>query len=73
MLVVHFIIKLIKVKRVAELARVFDSVNPDANTAVGRDARNVLTATKWLTVASIFVSMIGIYYKREVIKGVRAA
>ena len=70
MLVVHFIIKLIKVKRVAELARVFDSVNPDANTAVGRDARNVLTATKWLTVASIFVSMIGIYYKREVIKGV---
>ena len=40
-LVVHLIIKIFKVKRVTELARVFDSVSPDANSAVGRDTRNV--------------------------------
>jgi len=45
---------------------------PDPN-AVGEDTnttRNVLTTTQWLSVVSIFVSMIGIYYKREEIKRV---
>ena len=30
--------------------------------------RNILTTTQWLSVISIFVSVIGIYYKREEIK-----
>ena len=31
--------------------------------------KNVLTATQWLSVISIVVSLAGIYYKREEIKG----
>ena len=30
--------------------------------------RNVLTTTQWLSVISIFLSMVGIYYEREEIK-----
>ena len=32
------------------------------------DTRNVLTTIQWLSVISIFVSILGIYYKREEIK-----
>ena len=32
--------------------------------------RNVLTTTQWLSVISIFISIVGIYYKREEIKKV---
>ena len=32
--------------------------------------RNVLTTAQWLSVISIFISMVGIYYKREEIKNV---
>ena len=31
---------------------------------------NVLTTTQWLSVISIFISVVGIYYKREEIKKV---
>ena len=33
-------------------------------------AKNVLTTTQWLSVISIFTSVVGIYYKREEIKKV---
>ena len=32
--------------------------------------KNVLTTTQWLSVISIFISVVGIYYKREKIKKV---
>ena len=32
--------------------------------------KNVLTTTQWLSVISIFISVVGIYYKREEIKKV---
>ena len=35
-------------------------------------AKNVLTTTQWLSVISIIVSLVGIYYKREEIKNVFA-
>ena len=35
-------------------------------------AKNVLTKTQWLSVISIVVSLAGIYYKREEIKGLFA-
>ena len=33
-------------------------------------AKNVLTTTQWLSVISIIISVVGIYYKREEIKQV---
>lgn len=51
-------------------ARPEKDVSPDINIAVNPDTRNVLTTTQWLIVVSIFVSMVGIYYKREEIKRV---
>ena len=41
---------------------------PVAEQPVGESTKNVLTNTQWLSVISIFVSMVGIYYKREEIK-----
>lgn len=35
----------------------------DTNIAVNLDKRNVLATTQWLTVVSIFISMVGIYYR----------
>ena len=32
--------------------------------------KNVLTTTQWLTIISIVVSLVGVYYKREEIKNV---
>ena len=34
--------------------------------------KNVLTTTQWLSIISIFVSLVGVYYKREEIKNVFA-
>ena len=36
------------------------------------ETKNVLTTTQWLSVVSIVVSLVGIYYKREQIKNVFA-
>ena len=36
------------------------------------ESKNVLTTTQWLSVISIIVSLVGIYYKREEIKNVFA-
>ena len=53
-----------------ELKNVETSVSdpPVADTPV-ESAKNVLTTTQWLSVISIVVSLAGIYYKREEIKG----
>ena len=49
---------------------------PDAVSAdpppVTESTKNVLTTTQWLSVISIVVSLAGIYYKREEIKGLLA-
>ena len=42
---------------------------PSADPPV-EPTKNVLTTTQWLSVISIIVSLAGIYYKREEIKGV---
>ena len=41
----------------------------DTPSAVDEPTKNVLTTTQWLSVISIVVSLAGIYYKREEIKG----
>ena len=41
------------------------SVEPPPETS-----KNVLTTTQWLSIISIFVSLAGVYYKREEIKNV---
>ena len=41
------------------------SVEPPPETT-----KNVLTTTQWLSIISIFVSLLGVYYKREEIKNV---
>ena len=43
-----------------------ETPSPPAET---ESAKNVLTTTQWLSVISIVVSLAGIYYKREEIKG----
>ena len=47
---------------------------PAADTPVASDphTKNVLTTTQWLSVISIIISVVGIYYKREEIKKVFA-
>ena len=50
-------------------------VDPPPNTLAVSEppvepTKNVLTTTQWLSVISIIVSLAGIYYKREEIKGV---
>ena len=42
---------------------------PVNNTPSAESTKNVLTTTQWLSVISIVVSLAGIYYKREEIKG----
>ena len=42
---------------------------PAADPPVAESTKNVLTTTQWLSVISIVVSLAGIYYKREEIKG----
>ena len=46
-------------------------VNPPSNTesaTLPESTESILTTTQWLSVISIFVSLVGIYYKREEIK-----
>ena len=45
---------------------------PAADPPVAESTKNVLTTTQWLSVISIVVSLAGIYYKREEIKGLFA-
>ena len=42
----------------------------EAAAAAEPPTKNVLTTTQWLSVISIFISVVGIYYKREEIKKV---
>ena len=42
---------------------------PVKDTPSPESTKNVLTTTQWLSVISIVVSLAGIYYKREEIKG----
>ena len=47
-----------------------ETPSPPAETpSVTESAKNALTTTQWLSVISIVVSLAGIYYKREEIKG----
>ena len=48
---------------------VTDTPSPVTDT---ESTKNVLTTTQWLSVISIVVSLAGIYYKREEIKGMFA-
>ena len=46
------------------------AVDTPVNTPVDTPVdKNVITTTQWLSAISIFVSLLGIYYKREEIKG----
>ena len=45
---------------------------PAAEVETDPHTKNVLTATQWLSVISIIISVVGIYYKREEIKKVFA-
>ena len=49
----------------AEAAADSPAVEPPPDTPPGK---NVLTTTQWLSVISIFLSVAGLYYKREEIK-----
>ena len=42
---------------------------PAADPPADESTKNVITTTQWLSVISIAVSLAGIYYKREEIKG----
>ena len=47
-----------------------EALSPPAETpSVTESTKNVLTTTQWLSAISIVVSLAGIYYKREEIKG----
>ena len=43
--------------------------SPPPDTTLDKPSKNVLTTTQWPSVISIVVSLAGIYYKREEIKG----
>ena len=43
---------------------------PEPVVAEPETTKNVLTTTQWLNIISIFVSLVGVYYKREEIKNV---
>ena len=49
---------------VAEPPSVFDPLSVDDPPST----KNVLTTTQWLSIISIVVSLVGVYYKREEIK-----
>ena len=46
-----------------------ETPSPVTETPSSESTKNVLTTTQWLSVISIVVSLAGIYYKREEIKG----
>ena len=43
---------------------------PDPPAEPPSETKNILTTTQWLSAISIFVSLVGIYYKREEVKNV---
>ena len=47
-------------------------VTPSADLPSVETNKNVLTTTQWLSIISIVVSLVGVYYKREEIKSVFA-
>ena len=47
-----------------------DRLKASADPPASEPAKNVLTTTQWLSVISIFISVMGLYYKREEIKKV---
>ena len=55
------------------IAQAKPSANPPAPVSVEPPpaaTKNVLTTTQWLSIISIVVSLVGVYYKREEIKNV---
>ena len=68
---------LIEAQRIIAQAKLADPPSVDDTPSVAKPAdpeptKNVLTTTQWLSVISIIVSLVGIYYKREEIKNVFA-
>ena len=68
---------LIEAQSIIAQAKKADPVAPPADFPVAEppadppsETKNVLTTTQWLSVISIIVSLVGIYYKREEIKNV---
>ena len=59
-------------KNQADPPPVATSPPPVTDTPSAESTKNVLTTTQWLSVISIVVSLAGIYYKREEIKGLLA-
>ena len=53
-------------------AQVADPPAPPSVVEPPSETKNVLTTTQWLSVISIIVSLVGVYYKREEIKNVFA-
>ena len=53
-------------------AQVADPPAPPSVAEPPSETKNVLTTTQWLSVISIIVSLVGVYYKREEIKNVFA-
>ena len=47
-----------------------DPPAPVVDTPSAETTKNVLTTTQWLSIISIIVSLVGVYYKREEIKNV---
>ena len=45
-----------------------DATPVDATPAPAETTKNFLTTTQWLSIASIVLSLVGLYYKREEIK-----
>ena len=60
---------LIKAESIIAKNQVKQADPPVAEAPSPESAKNVLTTTQWLSVISIVVSLVGIYYKREEIKG----
>ena len=67
---------LIEAQSIIAQAKQADPVaDPPAPPSVAEppsETKNVLTTTQWLSVISIIVSLVGVYYKREQIKNVFA-
>ena len=53
-------------------AQVADPPAPPSVAEPPSETKNVLTTTQWLSIISIIVSLVGVYYKREEIKNVFA-
>jgi len=52
-----------------EARKAEEAVDPPVEAPPAAPVTQTLTTTQWLSVASIIVSLVAIYYKREEIKG----